>query len=388
MHSQLPDVIIDVTHQRHTELLLEASERRFRHIMDGSIEGILIHRDAKAIFVNKAFVNMLGYASYHEIMALDSISLLIAPHDRERVVGYDRSRLKGEFAPEIYEFNVLHCDGSMRCVELKSSIIDWQRKPALLSTVFDITQRKLMQQEVAQLRKALAHRGRLSMLGEMAAGIAHELNQPLTAIASRCGAIKRRIGSDKPDLVKISAALESIETQALRSGEIIKQMRALVEAKNQQHQAIDIAGLLDTCLNFINSEGLVKRVVIATDIAAQLPQVSGDPIQIQQVVLNLIRNAGDAMRHLKPAHRHLMVSAMQHDDRYVQISISDSGHGISRQREAHLFESFFTTKDEGMGMGLSICRKIVEAHHGKIWFSRNAEQGVTFHFTLPLFMSL
>lgn len=388
MNSQLPDIIIDVAHQKHTELLLEASERRFRRIMDGSIEGILIHRNAKALFVNKAFVKMLGYDSYHDILALESLSQLVAPHDRERVINYDRSRFKGEYAPEVYEFDAQHRDGSIRSMELKSSVIDWQGQPTLLSTVFDITQRKLMQQEVAHLRHALAHRSRLSMLGEMAASIAHELNQPLTAIANRCGAIKRRIASDQPDLVKISAALESIETQALRSGEIIKQVRALVETKNQRHQQIAPAELLATCLNFISFEDLIKRTTINTDIAENLPQVSGDPIQIQQVTLNLIRNANDAMQHLTPAHRQLTISARQHDDGYVQISITDNGRGISQQKEAQLFESFFTTKDAGMGMGLSICRKIIEAHHGKLWFSRNVEQGVTFHFTLPPLMHL
>ena len=380
----LEGIILDITQQKQAELDLLQSKMLQRSIIDGSIEGILIHRVGKPLFVNKSFLKMLGYDSYQEILALDSVAALIAPHEHERIFEYAQARIKGEFAPEDYEFEALHRDGSIRCMEIKSSTIDWKGQPAILSTLINVTERKRAQQQTEQQRQQLSHTNRLNMLGEMTAGIAHEINQPLTAIASRCAAAKNRINRDNPDLGKIKEALNSIEEQALRSGEIIKQLRSLVKTKDNKFQTVDLNELLDTCLKFIKMEGLFDRVSISTNIAAHLPAVMGDPVQIQQVVLNLIRNANDAMLHLANPVRCLSLSAIRHDDSAVQISVMDSGEGISEEQETKLFESFYTTKSEGMGMGLSISRTIIAAHKGRLWFSRNPDKGVTFRFTLPI----
>ncbi|WP_026744538.1 ATP-binding protein [Leucothrix mucor] len=133
-------------------------------------------------------------------------------------------------------------------------------------------------------------------------------------------------------------------------------------------------------------EGLFNTSCITTHFSVKLPAVIADPTQIQQVLLNLIRNASEAMQHLPNNQRHLILSAIQHDDSAVQISVSDSGEGISQQQEDNLFQSFYTTKADGMGMGLSISRTIITAHKGQLWFSRNTERGVTFRFTLPIYL--
>ena len=385
----LPELILevflfDITQQKQAELKLIESKKFQRSLLDGSIEGILIHRLWKPLYVNKSLLKMLGYDSYQEVISLSSVSALIAPHERERVIAYAKARLNGEFAPEYYEFEGLHRNGSFRCIEIKSSLIEWRGETAILSTIIDITQRKHAQRKAEQQRQRLFHANRLNMLSEITAGIAHELNQPLSAITTRCAAAKNRINSDNPDLEKIKEALSSIEEQALRSGEIIKQLRSLVKTQDNQFQEIDLNELLETCLRFIKLEGLFKTTDISTNISEHLPTVIADATQIQQVLLNLIRNASDAMKQLPKNERHLTITAIQHDDKAVQISVRDNGEGISAKQEENLFQSFYTTKDDGMGMGLSISHTIITAHKGLLWFSRNTDRGVTFRLTLPV----
>lgn len=382
----LEGIIVDITEQKLAELKLRESKKLQYRMLDGSIEGILIHRDWKALYLNKSLLNMLGYNAYREVLTLDSLSPLIAEHDRERLRSYTNARANFEPAPSEYEFDALHKDGSIRCMEIKSTRIDWMGKPAIFSTVIDITKRKNALLKAEEQRQKLAHSNRINMLGEVTAGIAHELNQPLSAIASRCAAAKNRINHDTPDLDKIKRALDSIEEEAIRSGEIIKQLRSLVKRQENQFETIDLNALLETCLKFIKMEGLFNNSCICTNITKHLPAVIADPIQIQQVLLNLIHNANDAMQDLPSQERCLTITAIQHDDSAVQISVSDNGHGITSQQEDELFQSFYTTKDDGMGMGLSISRTIITAHKGFLWFSRNAEQGVTFRFTLPVYI--
>ena len=380
----LDGMMFDVTEQKLSELKAQENSEGLHKIMVESIEGVLVHRNARALFVNKSLINIFGYESYDQILELDKVSALFAPYERDRLDGYIQARMKGETAPTTYEVDALRRDSSIRHLEVKSSIIYWRGKPATLSTYIDRTALKVAQQQAERQRQEFSHTNRLNMLGEMTASIAHELNQPLTAIVSRCAAAKNRISRDNPDLGKIKQALESIEEQALRSGEIIKQLRAIVKTKDNQYQTVNLNDLLDECLNFIKVEGLFFNTRIKTNIASPLPLVIADATQIQQVILNLIRNASDAMQGLNSSDRCIKISAIPHDDSAVQISVCDSGKGITDKQEENLFQSFYSTKADGMGMGLSISRSIIAAHNGHLWFSHNTEQGVTFRFTLPI----
>ncbi|WP_169446389.1 PAS domain S-box protein [Leucothrix mucor] len=224
---------------RKLEQQLQESKKLQYSLLDGSIEGVLIHRNWKPLYLNKSLLNMLGYDSYTEVLAMDSVAPLIAEHERERLMIYTQARAKGEAAPTEYEFQALHRDGTLRCMEIKSSLIDWRGKPATFSTLINITERKRAQQQAEQQRQKLSHSNRLNMLGEVTAGIAHELNQPLAAITSRCAAAKNRINRENPDLGKIKEALDSIEEQAIRSGEIIKQLRSLAKTKDNEFQQVN-----------------------------------------------------------------------------------------------------------------------------------------------------
>jgi two-component system sensor kinase FixL len=380
----LEGITFDITQQKLAEIKIQQSSNGLRKIMVESIEGVLIHRHSRALFANKSFINILGYDSYDKVLEMDNVTHLFAPYEQGRIAGYILARANGEKVPSCYDVDALHEDGSIRHLEVKSSEIDWNGEPATLSTYIDRTKLKLSQRQAERQRQELSHTNRLNMLGEMTSSIAHEMNQPLTAIVSRCAAAKNRISRENPDLEKIKQALESIEEQALRSGETIKQLRAIVKPKENAYQSIDLNNLLDESIEFIKSEGLFSTSRIKTNFAADLPFVIGDPKQIQQVILNLIRNASDSMQGLANSDRCLKISAIPHDDSAVQISVSDSGEGINEKQEENLFKSFYSTKEDGMGMGLSTSRSIIAAHNGNLWFSHNAEQGVTFRFTLPI----
>lgn len=380
----LEGIIIDITKQKYAELALQTSKKRLDSIVEGSIEAILIHRDLKALFINKSLVDMLGYNCADEILALESIANLIAPHDWNRIKGYSIARMNGEYAPEQYEFEAQKCDGEIRVLQIESSIMDWNGQSAILSTLIDITERKLAIRELEKQRQQLAHMDRLSTLGEMAASIAHEINQPLTAISNRSSATRRRIDGGNPDMKKLRIALDAIEQQSQRAGEIMHRIRELAKPQSSQQVKVNIQTLVEECINFAEIDGRIRDTHIITEITTKLPQVIADPVQIHQVLLNLIRNATQAMKYLPITERQLTVGARQHDDYTVQVTVSDCGCGIEKETEKKLFDSFFTTRETGLGMGLSICRTIVSANNGRLWFTRNSDKGVTFRFTLPV----
>ncbi|PWQ93802.1 sensor histidine kinase [Leucothrix arctica] len=247
----------------------------------------------------------------------------------------------------------------------------------------EIEQKKAEQQSRQYLGQ-LAQLNRVNTLGEMTAGIAHEINQPLSSIVTRSGAARRRLASLTPDMKKVDSALKAISEQALRAGNVIQRMRDLVSVQKSERDSVYPNELLKEALKIIKIDGAWFDNSIETKFSPDLPPVLVDKIQIQQVVLNLLRNAQDAMHLLPPDERIIILRSTQLDDDFVQISIIDQGVGIDFETESELLNAFFTTKKTGMGMGLSICRTIMTAHEGQLWFSRNDNKGVSFHITLPI----
>lgn len=380
----LEGIIIDITEQKRTESELYQYGKCFRSIVDGSVEGIFVHRDWRPLFVNQSLADMLGYDSPAEILAMDSVSDIVAPHERPRLSAYAEARMTGGNPPRRYEFEALRRDGSTIILENLASKVNWIGQEAILATLIDVSKRKRAEEEAKRYREQLGHIDRLNVLGEMAAGIAHEINQPLTAILSRCGAARRRINMNNPDLDKLRIALEAIEQQAHRTGEVIERVRTLAKHSTGQRESFNINALIKQCVEFAELDDRIDSIHLKIDLNHSLPSVIGDPIQVQQVILNLMRNACEAMTGLPPEQRILTLAVGRHDQDTVQVSICDNGSGISESTEKGLFQSFFTTKELGLGMGLSISRSIIDANGGSLWFTRNPEQGVTFRFTLPV----
>jgi PAS domain S-box-containing protein len=247
----------------------------------------------------------------------------------------------------------------------------------------DISERKKAEFEVQQQRNELAHVNRTAALGELTSSIAHEINQPLAAIRNYANAAQRFLSQSEPDLCKARDALEGIVRDDRRAAEVITSIREILRNEGPRYRPVKVNQVIQEVFAFIRSDAVIEGLAIEIEIAPTLPVVTGDRVQLQQVLLNLILNAVDAMNKVQPDQRKLVIKTENKDDRGVQVSVKDSGPGINEAQRAKLFESFFSTKPEGMGMGLAISHRIIHAHGGTIWGENNPDGGATFGFTLP-----
>jgi two-component system sensor kinase FixL len=249
--------------------------------------------------------------------------------------------------------------------------------------VRDITLRKRTEQQLEEARGRLAHVARISTMGEMASGIAHEVNQPLTAIATYANACRRIFQdgrTDDPDLIE---GLVQISEEARRAGEIIHRLRDLVRRRPTDRQLCAINAVVADVIRLAEVDTRQHDIRLEVQLHEPLPAVQIDPVQIQQVVLNLIRNATDAMETTEPARRAVRVRTFPTPEGEIQIDVSDNGIGLPPDT-TELYNPFFTTKATGIGLGLSISRSIVKNHGGRLWYSANPGGGTTFHFTVPV----
>jgi signal transduction histidine kinase/ABC-type uncharacterized transport system substrate-binding protein len=226
----------------------------------------------------------------------------------------------------------------------------------------------------------LAHMNRVATAGELSASIAHEVNQPLTGIVARAGAARRWLAAETPDLEKVRAALAQIETAGHRASDVVANVKSLFQRGTQDRTEIDINTLIWTVLGLVTVDLREEQISLKTELGDQLQPVHGNRVQLQQVILNLVMNAIDAMRSVPD--RVLTVTTLNERDG-VHVSIGDTGIGIEPSNLDQIFKPLFTTKEHGMGMGLSICRSVVESHNGRIWVSAGPERGSIFHLVLP-----
>jgi PAS domain S-box-containing protein len=248
----------------------------------------------------------------------------------------------------------------------------------------DITASKKAQAEAIEQRAELAHLSRVTMLGELSGSLAHELNQPLTAILSNAQAAQRFLAHDDVDRDELREILSDIVDQDKRAGEVIHRLRLLLKKGEVEVQPVDVNNAVREVLKLIRGDLVNQSVSALTKLEPGLPTVSGDRVQLQQVLLNLVMNACDAMNGNAPADRQIVVSTELSDDPVICFSVSDRGHGLAAGELEKVFEPFFTSKAHGLGLGLAVCRSIITAHGGKLWAVNNPEKGATFHFTLPV----
>ena len=243
----------------------------------------------------------------------------------------------------------------------------------------------LASREQLQIRQIeLAHISRLSIMGEMAAGLAHELNQPLHAAKNYArGSIRRLLKGPEPD-AELMMALEHIANETDRAAEIIRRVRDFVQKTDPHVSAVSLNDLVQEAVAINNMELKQTRTKVVCELAPGIAPVMADSIQIEQVVVNLTRNGMEAMYEMPEEQRVLHVGTRRCDEQTMEVFVRDRGKGISEQEMGKVFEAFFTTKSEGMGMGLAISRSIIESHEGRLWVSANEDRGCTFHFTLPI----
>ena len=248
----------------------------------------------------------------------------------------------------------------------------------------DITSRKQAEQEMLRLRQDIAHVGRVSVMGQLASALAHEINQPLGAILRNAEAAALFMQDPSPDLAEITAILEDIRKDDQRAGAVIDRMRALLRRQEVEMKPLEVPQMLDDVATLLRPDAAARHVALEIDVPPDLPRLRGDRVQLQQVLLNLILNGMDALgaRGRQPPQGRGDCTAR--GAKTLEFSVADTGTGIPAAQIDRIFDPFFTTKTTGIGMGLSISRSIVEAHGGRLWAENNAEGGATFRFTLPV----
>jgi two-component system, LuxR family, sensor kinase FixL len=255
----------------------------------------------------------------------------------------------------------------------------------LLGEVFaNILSRRRSELEAQRLRRDLAHVGRVSTLGELTASLAHELNQPLTAILSNAQAAQRMLEAHAGNLEEVSAILKDIVEDDKRAAAVIHRLRGLLKKGDLELSSLDLNELVGEVARLVSSRVLVRDVLLRLELTPGLPPVWGDRVQLQQVVLNLILNGLDALQESRTGDRALVLRTGRDGPAAVRVAVRDSGVGIDEAGLDHIFHPFYTTKTGGLGMGLAIARSIVQAHGGRLDAQNNADGGATFSFTLPL----
>ncbi len=345
---------------------------------------IVIDEQGTILSFSAAAEKMFGF-SEAEVLG-ENVSMLMPSPDRERHDGYLESyRRTGE--RKIIGIGRVttarHRDGYTFPIELAIGEALLGDKRIFTGFIHDITHRQQTELRLRDLQAGLAHVGRVSEMGMLASSLAHELNQPLTAVANYCETARDLLASppDPDTLVMLREALDDATQQAIRAGQIVKRLRDFISHGETERKIESLPRLVSeaNALALVGSREHGIEVQIQLDPKAE--QVFVDRIQIQQVVVNLIRNAIDAM--VEGPVRSLSIRTDLEPGQFVRISIEDSGSGISEAVAPQLFQAFVTSKRSGMGIGLSICRTIVEAHGGRIWFEPAPDSGTIFHFTLP-----
>jgi C4-dicarboxylate-specific signal transduction histidine kinase len=255
---------------------------------------------------------------------------------------------------------------------------------AALVIIRDLTEHMLASEALREAQMELAHVNRVTTIGQLTASIAHEVNQPLAGVIANAEACLRWLDRGTPDLDAARNSVEWIIDDGNRASEVIRRVRALAKKSDIEKVPLDVNDAVWEIIALVQRELISYRVSLRTELAPALPTILGDRVQLQQVIINLVMNGIEAMQSVTDRRRELVIRSRQHETQQVLVSVTDCGIGIAAENADRLFNAFFTTKSGGMGMGLSICRSIMEAHGGRLWATANVPHGATFQFTLPV----
>jgi len=338
--------------------------------------------------INKATVGMFGYEP--EELVGQNIGMLMPTREQTRHDNYiDRYQRTGErrIIGSGREVRAQRKDGSEFPAQIAVGEVSAAGQTRYIGLIRDLTDQRDLEEQALQRREEMVNVSRLSTMGEMAAAMAHELNQPLTAIANYAAASMRLLDKDPKHTADVKEALQEIYDQAHRAGEVIRRTRNFTKSAEVTRGETTLAEVAQSIRSLAELDTKANNIRLAWEIPADLPLIDVDSIQIQQVILNLIRNAVDAMHETSPERRSIIVRAKMTAPHQIRLEVCDHGPGVRGERSDDIFNVFFTTKKTGMGMGLAICRTIVRAHGGEIGFRNNDQRlgdtGATFFFTIP-----
>jgi PAS domain S-box-containing protein len=373
----------DITERKRAEEELRGAESRFRTYVDHATDALFVHGDQrKVVDVNRQACESLGYTR-EELIGM-------TPRDFDPGLGVDdafiqwmKERLE---AGEVFAFETSHRrkDGTLFPVEVRVRPFWHGGHRFGLALVRDITERKRAEETLRQTQAELAHVARVATLGELAASIAHEVNQPLAGIVTNGSACLRWLMGDSPNLDEARETARRIIRDGKRASDVISRIRTLARKTDSEKGPLDINQAVREVVTLTEPEAVRKGVALRTELAGELPPVLGDRVQLQQVILNLVMNGIEAMENVRDRPRELLIRSSEDESDKVLVAVQDSGIGIDSQHLEKIFDTFYTTKSQGMGMGLAISRSIVENHGGRLWAVANDGPGATFQFTLDV----
>jgi len=388
---QLRDAVqIDLQRLAAQHRQLEERETKIRRLVDANIIGIYIWElDGRLLEANDTFLRLVGYDREDLISGRVRWTDLTPLEWRDRTARA-QEELKRTGAVQPFEKEYLRKDGSRVPVLIGSAAFDEQRDQGV-AFVLDLTERKRAEAEAREnerrYREALmelAHVNRVTTMGQLTASISHEMKQPIGAVVANAEAGLNWLDAQPPELNRIRQTLGWIITDSLRAGEIIGRIQGLIKKAPPRREEMEINAAVLEVIALTHGEVVKNGVSVRTHLAEGLPLIRVDRVQLQQVVLNLIINAVEAMSAVREEPRELLISTDRDALNGLLVSLRDSGPGLDPASLEHVFDPFYTTKPSGMGMGLSICRSIVEAHGGRIWAGANETRGAVFQFSLPL----
>ncbi len=368
---------------------LAERESKIRRLVDANIIGIFFWDvDGRILEANDTFLRMVGCDREELVSGRVRWSDLTPPEWRERSVrSVEEVRLTGSLQP--YEKEYFRKDGSRVPVLIGSAAFDEQRDQGV-AFLLDLTERKRAEagareseRRYRELQMEVAHANRVATMGQLTASIAHEVNQPIAATAINAEAALRWLGPGPPDLEEVRQALRRIVKDAKRAGDVIGRIRAIIKRAPPRKDWVDMNEAIREVIEITRGEAAKNGASVQTALGEGLPRIEGDRVQLQQVVLNLIVNAVQAMCAVAEGARELCITTARGEPNGIVVVVKDSGPGLAPARLEQLFSPFYTTKPGGLGMGLSICRSIIEAHGGRLWVTANVPQGAIFPFTVP-----
>lgn len=374
----------DITERKQTENALRQSEMYLAEAQRLSHTGSFGWcADTDELIWSEETFRIFGFDKAPSIKRAKVIQR-IHPDDRARVLRTTRRALNDGKDFE-HDYRLLMPDGSVKHVHVRAHAVkDRSSGIDFVGAVSDVTARKRAEAELHEAQMNLAHVTRVTALGELAASIAHEVNQPLAAIVTNAAACQRWLDRTPPDLTEARGTLRAIIKDGNRAGDVIQRVRALANKTTGQKAPLDINEVVNEVVGLVQHELLTHRIMLHLELAPALPLVLGDRIQLQQVVINLVINGIEAMAPVTDRPRELEIRTSLDDGGQILVAVKDCGTGIVTENAEKLFDAFYTTKSGGMGMGLSICRSIIAAHGGRLSASGNAGPGATFQFTLQL----
>jgi PAS domain S-box-containing protein len=379
-------LLAEMAQRERVEEALRESEEQLRLAQNASGSGVWDWnpRIDKATWSDEHF-RIFGLEPSSRKFTWATFFALIHPDDRARVQAAVGEALKPNGELEA-EYRIVRPDHQVRWVMSKGqTYCDGNNQPVrTIGLTMDITERKQLEQALLKTQAELAHVSRVLAMGELTSSIAHEVNQPLAAMVTNGDACLRWLAADPPNLDKARQSVTGLIREGNRAGEVIKRIRVLVRKTAPQKIGLQFNEVIAEVVGLMDAELAKHHIALQTELEPQLPAVFGDRVQLQQVILNLMANSIEAMSVVTERARELAISSRVSGNDRVLISVCDSGAGFGSESIDHYFEAFFTTKEKGMGLGLSISRTIIEAHGGRLWGLANAGPGVTFQLTLPI----